>query len=131
MQITSTKSLEDNAPSKRPAENMPRATPGNILRPQHMRALNITCPGKLRDWSFTVHARDRMASRDFSPHQVLAACEHPEWITASLEPELELRYRGHLAVLVNSRTHVVVTVLLRSRSRWTDADARAIGGRHV
>lgn len=78
------------------------------------------------DVRLTRHALDVMRSRDVEPEEVADVLRTPEIV----EPHKGDRrfVRGPLAVVVRDLadgTALVLTVLLRSGARWTDADARA------
>lgn len=71
------------------------------------------------------HARDAMRRRDVWPEEVARVLVAPDVVTA--DGAGRRRYvAGDLAVVVADEDSgpLVVTVLLRSRSRWTDEDCR-------
>ena len=73
-------------------------------------------PLRLRDWTFTRHARDGVDARSFDPHEVVSACELPDIsCTAYAYGPGMFRYvRGHLVVIAVPETQRIVTALLRS-----------------
>jgi hypothetical protein len=77
-------------------------------------------------WRLTAHARAVATNRGFAIPEVLAACVEPEIRTTAFDYG-DGRYRharGRLVVIIVPESQVVVTVLLRSTSVWTDEDAR-------
>ncbi len=76
--------------------------------------------------ALTHHARRVMAERDVEPEEIAEALRRPD---VSEPHEGRRRFtRGPLSVVVaesaDGRRAVVVTVLLRRRASWSDADAR-------
>jgi hypothetical protein len=81
-------------------------------------------------WRFSVHARDVVRRRGFDKEGVLLACVDPQvtYTAYNYGPGRSVHQRGHLAVVVDRRALVVVTVLLRTQQSWSDDDARRVNG---
>lgn len=73
----------------------------------------------------TKHAHEKMDLRDVDPEDVGDVLAHPEQV--SPDGDAERFFRGPLCVVVKTEGGVghVVTVLLRTGTRWTDEDMRA------
>jgi hypothetical protein len=106
-----------------------RPTPA-ILRRRRARQVRVPCPQDLNSWHFSHHARTRVDSRGFAPHEVLLAVTHPEiTVTAFNYGPGRVRYvRGDLVVVACPEASEIVTVLLHSQDEWDDNDARTVNG---
>lgn len=82
--------------------------------------------GLATQWRLTWHARQTAARRKVSLAEVLAVIDQPEVSYAQPQRGASIRIcqRGSLAVVINVVERSVITVLLRSQSRWTDEDVR-------
>lgn len=81
-------------------------------------------PYAFREVRLTPHALDAMRRRRVEPEEVGAALREPD-VTEPHDGSVRF-VRGDLAVVVRLRdgVAVVLSVLLRCRSSWTDADVR-------
>jgi len=72
----------------------------------------------------TAHARLAMRERDVRPEEVIAVLRDPQVVEPHEGRERYVR-NGLVAVIVwEGERPVLVTVLLRKRETWTNADAR-------
>lgn len=83
-------------------------------------------PEVVAGWQLSTHARQAIVNRGFDVKDVAAALEAPQRPKQSFEfgPDRWTYEFGHLLVPVNLRRREVITVLLRTRARWNDDDAR-------
>lgn len=79
-------------------------------------------------WRLCPHAREVAAARGFRRQDILLACVDPEITYTAYDygPGRHVHQRGRVSVVVNPEAKIVITVLLRARDQWTDADARQI-----
>ena len=78
---------------------------------------------RLIGWRLSQHASMRMRTRGVSAGKLVDALSCPDLTYPSGAETIFVRDR--LAAVVNSRTHVVLTVLLTGSQTWTDTDAWA------
>ena len=85
-------------------------------------------PTSARSWRLSHHARRRAAELGYDPDEILRAAEDPDVAYEQTRfPGQQLRQRGDVAVAVDPRDQVVITVLLRRRDRWAHGrDGRAV-----
>lgn len=98
---------------KRAAEQA--AETARLAREAERQAYNLIPGAKI--WTLTRHARDRMMLRGFTPTDVLMAVTMPSAKTPSVNPgqaHLLVCRRGDCRVVVDPRTHQIVTVIDRS-----------------
>lgn len=102
----------------------------SVIRNRRAARLRIACPGRLRDWSFSPHARAAVDGRGFDPHEVVRTCQDPEISSTAYDYGAgRFRFvRGHLVVIANPEERRIITVLLRSYQQWNNADARKVVG---
>ena len=92
---------------------------------------SATGEGSPPPWILIGHARSKLTTRAFTMDDVLRAVNDP-WIIRTQEnygANRQLRIRGQVAVAVEVRRRVILTVLLRTHELWTDEDARQRGAR--
>lgn len=81
----------------------------------------MPCPRtEIAGWRLTHHAQVRMAEHGFSEPEIRAALDLPEvsYTQSDYGDLRQVRQQGRVAVVVNQRTHDVITVLFRSPADW-------------
>lgn len=83
-----------------------------------------------RGLKITAHARDTMSRRDVDPEDIGHVLRQPDSI--SPDGDAERFFRGPLCVVVRTEggCGYVVTVLLRTGTRWSDEDMRKAMASH-
>jgi phage-related baseplate assembly protein len=78
-------------------------------------------------WRLTAHARSAARSRGFNLQEILLTAADPEVVYTAYDygPDREVRQRGDVAVVVDSSSEVIVTVLWRHLDSWTDSEVLA------
>jgi hypothetical protein len=75
-------------------------------------------------WRLTAHARSAARSRGFTVQEILLTAVKPEVVYTAYNygADREVRQRGDVAVVVDSSSEVIITVLWRHRDDWTDSE---------
>lgn len=80
-------------------------------------------------WRYTQHCRRRAAERGITLGQIDRVLTEPEisYAQTTYGPHRQVRQRGELAVVVNTATRTVITVLFRDQARRTEQSSPTPG----